>query len=511
MKRSKFFNQSLILIISNLTTGVFAFIFSIILSKKLGAEGMGLYGIIMPIYDLFICLINGGMVAAISKSSAIYIGKNDYSNLHKTIESTITFEIIWAIVIVCLVFINAPFISSKIIKDGRSIQALRVMCPAMLFIALSAILKGYFYGVSKAKTAAVIDILEKGFRIVIFMCIVNFLNISSVKNTVTAAYTTLTFGELISFIFLYLVYLKHKRHHLYTYNYNNRKSEDGLQLLFDVLVVSVPLCLNGFLTTALSTVSTLITPRRLVDIGFTHKTALSMIGRFSSMAISIPLFPLVIVTSICTILIPNLSENLSKKNYFLMEHRITKVIKISILLGLSSLIICNTIPSELGFMFFKRKDLGNYIRFLSFIVPFIYISVLSYCVLNGIGKQKILLKNSIITAIEEVILLYVLTGIPFINIYGCGLTILITCLTSIILNFKEIKKICFVKIIDYENFIYLLCSVLGFFILNIVSKFINFKLAFINNIIIILCGFLIMFSLAKILGKKEPTNIYYTK
>jgi len=56
MIKDNFYRDSIILTISNLTGGVLRFMFSILLSKKLGAEGMGLYSLVMPIYDLFICL-----------------------------------------------------------------------------------------------------------------------------------------------------------------------------------------------------------------------------------------------------------------------------------------------------------------------------------------------------------------------------------------------------------------------------------------------------------------------
>lgn len=168
---------------------------------------MGLYGLIMPIYDLFTCLINGGMTAAISRNCAIYFGKNDFGNLHKTVESALTFDAIWAIIVACFVFINSSYISSNIIKDTRSLRALRVICPAMIFIALSAILKGYFYSISTSKVPAIIDIVEKGLRIVVFSLIIYSFNISSVSGTVTTAYTTLAVGELVSLIFLYF-YIK---------------------------------------------------------------------------------------------------------------------------------------------------------------------------------------------------------------------------------------------------------------------------------------------------------------
>ncbi|EJO5346582.1 stage V sporulation protein B [Clostridium botulinum] len=497
-KRSTFFKESLTLIISNLATGVCAFTFSILISNKLGPEGMGLYGLIMPIYDLFICLINGGMTAAISRNCAIYFGKNDLGNLHKTVESTLTFDTIWAIIVVCFVFVNSSYISSHIIKDVRSIKALRVMCPAMIFIALSAILKGYFYSMSKSKIPATIDILEKGLRIIIFAFIIYSFKISSVSGTVTAAYTTLTIGEFVSLIFLYSFYIKNKLK--YKFNYN--KSEDSIQLLFNVLIISLPLCLNAFLTTALYTLSTLIIPRRLVSCGVNYKEALALMGKFSNMALSIPLFPSIILTSICTILIPDLSESMSKGNYFSIENRLEKIIKISLTLSLATLSICACIPNELGFMFFSRKDLGNYIKFLSFSTPFVYVSIISYAILNGIGKQKILLRNSIIVAIEDLIFLYILTGLSFINIYGYGVTLILTSVTSIVLNFMEIKKYYFLKIDFHEKVIYILCTILVYLILNLLNNIIALQNIYIKNILIILSGFSLMFILTNITNKK---------
>ena len=213
MRRDRFLKNSLILISSNLITGVFGFIFSIILSRELGAEGMGLYGLVMPIYDLFICLISGGMVAAISRVAAVYFSKDDFRNLNRSIDISLLFDCVWALIIVSLVFVYAQYISVYIIKDERTIHAIQVMCPAMLFIALSAILKGYFYGTSNIKIPAFIDILEKFLRIVVLVTIVTLLSLDDVKNTVTAAYVTLTVGELVSFVLLYIAYKIKKSHY----------------------------------------------------------------------------------------------------------------------------------------------------------------------------------------------------------------------------------------------------------------------------------------------------------
>lgn len=436
MKRDRFLKSSLILIISNLVTSVFAFIFYMLLSRYLGAEGMGLYDLIMPIYDLFICLICGGMVTAISRTCAIYFSKDDFSNLDSSISVSLLFDAIWSLIVICFVFINSKYIGMNIIDDIRSVHSIQVICPAMFFIALSCIFKGYFYGTSDVKIPALVDVFEKFLRIVIIISIISIFSLKGVKSTVTASYITLTLGEFISLVSLYSIYRIRKRKYATRLNYE----PDNIQLIFNILIISFPLCLTGFLSTALSAVSALIIPRRLLHCGIDYALALSMIGKFKAMAFSIVFFPSTILNSISIVLIPDLSEKLAAKDYFGVENRISQVLKVSIFLGLITMIVCFTIPDYLGQLFYNRNDIGKYIKFASLCAPVCFASTSVFGILNGIGKQNILLRNSIIVSIEDLILTYILTGIPSINIYGCAISLIITSLTSLILNMHELIK-----------------------------------------------------------------------
>lgn len=485
MQKDTFGRESSILIISNLTTGVFGFIFSIILSKKLGAEGMGLYGMIMPIYDLFICLICGGIIAAISRITSVYFYKKDFCNLNGTIDATMSFDIVWAIIIAVMVFSFAPLISKYVIKDVRALHALQIMCPAMVFIAMSSIFKGYFYGCSKSKIPAIIDICEKAMRVFIFLSITYFITTDTITTTVSAAYTTLACGEFISIILLYFFYKRNNKvlpSHL-------KHKVDRFQLIFDVFVISFPLCLDGFLSTAIGTVSTLLLPRRLISCGMDYSAALSLIGRFANMALIIPIFPIIIVGSICTILVPDLSKNADHKNYFAIEERIKNVLRISLLLGLSSLVVCICIPDSLGMLFFSRNDLGPFISFIALSAPLLYVATTTNAILNGLGKQNIILKNSLIVSVEDLVIIYVLSGIPAINIYSYGIALFVTAFTQLILNFYEIKKQCFIRFSLFEALTYVLMFILVFLIISTLKTLIPNSLFVIKNITIIACSF----------------------
>ena len=98
MEKDIFFKNSFFLTAANITTGILGFIFSMYLNNLAGPEGVALYGLVMPVYNLFICLMTAGIIAAISQRAAIYSSKGEYNNLFKTIRSVAFFNIIWFLI-----------------------------------------------------------------------------------------------------------------------------------------------------------------------------------------------------------------------------------------------------------------------------------------------------------------------------------------------------------------------------------------------------------------------------
>ena len=465
MKKDNFVKNSFLLTASNITTGILGFMFTIYLSKILGPEGMGLYNLVMPIYNLFICLMSAGIVASISKISAIYNEKGQHNNIIKTIRVVAIFNILWALIIGLIVFIFAPLIGKYGVNDTRTISAIRIICPAMVCIAISNIFKGYFYGTSKITGPAIIDICEKAMRILTVGMLFFIFQAKTLETMVTLATLALCIGEFQSLFCLYIYYKNCKRKAPVTHE----KPESSAQLLFDVLVISLPLCMNGFLTNILGTFATLIIPRRLINAGFEYTTALSMLGKYTGMALTLVTIPLIVVSTINTLLIPDLSTTMSSGKQYEASLRIKKVLKLAFLLGLATTIVCNLIPNSLGIMFFSRNDLGLYIRICSLSAPVFFMDVTMFGILNGLNRQGIILRNSLIEAILELICLYIFTGIHSINILGHSITMVISFGVGLILNMYEVNKHIDLNFNKFNIIIYLLLSYLAFLIFKFIS------------------------------------------
>ena len=463
MIEDNFFKKSFFLTASNITTGILGFIFSIYLSKLIGPEGIGLYGIVMPIYNLFICLMTAGIIAAISQISAIYTSKNQHNNLLKTLKTVASFNIIWAVFIGILVFFLAPYISRYGVKDLRTLNAIRVTCPAMVFIALSNILKGYFYGTSKITMPAFIDILEKAMRILTIALLVYMFKATSISSLVTLAYVSLAIGELQSLLLLYCYY----KYVTKTLPPSQDKPDSRGQLLFNVLV-------------------TLIVPRRLIAAGFQYSTALSMIGKFTGMSLTIVTFPMVVVGSINMLLVPDLSETISKGDYYNASIRIKQVLKIAFLLGIATCIICLAIPDSLGQMFYSRTDLGLYIKVCALAAPILFPANTMFGILNGLNRQGIILRNSLIISLIELLLLFCLTSIPGINIFSYAITILTSSCISFCINLLEIKKHIEINLSISNIIIFSLLGILAYFLIKIIISLFLQDFFIIKNVVVIL-------------------------
>lgn len=436
MKKLSFLQNTVVLVLSNLITGALTFIFSIILSKEIGAQGVGLYQTVMPLYILFICITCGGTATAISKIISEKNSQKNTSELYKSVTASIAFFAFWTILVSIFVTLLAPSLSLSALKDQRAYPAILAFIPALLFVAMSSVLKGYFYGMQNTIFPAVIDIVEKCIRIIVLVFMVTGLRKYGLRYQVCGAVTAMTAGEFFSFILLYSFYRKSRA----AVKQYTGTPDNILQIIVNVLSISLPLCINGFLSSLLGTFVAVMIPGRLQVAGFTRESALALYGKASGMAMTIIMFPSIIIGAISTILVPVISEASTNRSMDSVSRKMNAALRITTAIAAASAGLFFSIPDELGKLFYNRTDLGNIIFSLSFGVIFAYIEATLFGILNGLGKQAALLKNSIIMSVADIILLYTFIGIPGIGIYGYGIDFLLSPLLGCILNAREIKK-----------------------------------------------------------------------
>ena len=141
---SKFVKSTVILLIGGFITKIIGMFIRIIMSRKLGSEGMGIYSLMMPTFSLLIALSQFGFPISISKLISEK-KRNNFKLMVSVIPITVTINII----LIVLMFIFSKPISIYLLHEKRCYLGLFCMGITLPFISTSSILRGYFFGKEK--------------------------------------------------------------------------------------------------------------------------------------------------------------------------------------------------------------------------------------------------------------------------------------------------------------------------------------------------------------------------
>lgn len=440
MKKLNYIQGAFILTLTNLITGVLAFVFRILLSRSIGAEGVGVYQLVLPLYTLFITLVSGGVTTAVSKLVAEQQTKSNYRNMHKIVRICCTLIGAWSILIATLLSFNAGFVAQYILKDMRTLYSIIIFTPAIVFISISAIIRGYFFGLQDVNPPAAIDVMEKLIRLSGLILVVKLMLPKGITYVCAGAMLAMAAGELVSMLLLWMTYLKKKQ------RYSTKVPTDStFSIIKRILSNALPLSVSGALVTIMEMLCAVIVPTQLIAAGFNKQSALSLYGELTGMAMPLLFFPFIIIVSLSITLVPAITAAYTSRNYTVLSHQCQNAIKIAAVLGLGSTALFCTFPAQLSDLFFKCPQAGNLLFWLSVCCLFHYLQFTLFAISNGLGLQSKVLGYSVINVIILVLCSYMLIPMPKINIYGYIIGVNVSTVLIVLKNALDLKKIQHLK------------------------------------------------------------------
>ena len=176
-----------------------------------------------------------------------------------------------------LIFFNAEYLAKFVLKDSRTFLSIMVFTPAIFFISIGAVLKGYFYGLQYVKPPALIDILEKLIRLGGLVLTTYFLLPYGIEYVCGGVMTAMAAGELISLVLLYFCYRANRPAAAFA------QTDSTIHIITKILKAALPLSLSGALTTIMDMITAVLIPMQLRAAGFSNSNALSLYGQVTGM------------------------------------------------------------------------------------------------------------------------------------------------------------------------------------------------------------------------------------
>ena len=200
-KRSVF--RSLFAIsVSNTFLQLLGFIFRILLSRKISAEALGVYQLLMPFYSVLLSLTVTGLTVAVSRLSAYFKERGDISGAMSSLFRSRRIFFVFFLLVCLLISVFSDFISGSVLGDMRASRALLPLLICLLLTGVENIFKHFFYGIGKVLPQIVSELSEQIVRAVAVLSILSFFAPKEPGSSAFFIFTGMVISEIVSVIIL---------------------------------------------------------------------------------------------------------------------------------------------------------------------------------------------------------------------------------------------------------------------------------------------------------------------
>ncbi len=434
MKLNPLLKGTLMLTIAGFITRFLGFLYRIFLSNAMGAERLGMYQLIFPIYGICHTIYAAGIQTSLSKHVAECISCGKLSTARKLLLKCLFLSVSLATFLTLIIYINAGLIATYILMEPKTEAAIRTLSFCFPFCGITSCINGYYYGCKKTTVPATTQLFEQLVRILFVYMISVLFSGGSASVSCELAVMGIVVGEIASSIYN-LISLYRPRD-----NESEKSSKEIKPFMKSLIKMAVPLSLNRLLLNILHSFEAILVPVLLRKNGMNNADALAVFGIVTGMAVPFLAFPSTLTNSLSVLLLPEISEAAYGNKTKQLSRTIQLSVKYSLQLGIISTALFTFFGNKLGTLIFGDSRVGTYLVLLSFLCPLMYLSTTLGSILNGLGKQNYTFLNSVIGSTLKLVLLALL--IPFNGIFGYFIALYMGQILIIILDILLLSRSC---------------------------------------------------------------------
>ena len=373
-------------------TRLISFLFKVYLSRALGAEALGLYQIALSVFLLFASLASSGIPLILSRkvAEADALGqKNNFSIFTTALISSLSAA---SFVTAVLLFFGEKL--SFLFSDPLAYPVFLIMVPALLSTAVYCVVRGWFWGKKMFAAFSFTETLEEVLRIVF-----GLLFLGGVFGAITGA-TAIAYAFTVSDIIVAIVLLS-----VFFIKGGTLQKPAPPK---SVLSPALPVTAMRLSASVFATLLAIVLPAELVKTGLTPTEATEAFGRVTGMANPLLFVPSTVTGSIAVVLLPDISALAVKKNYDLLNRRLSFGINISLLICGLFIALYSFLGEKITLLLYGDKLSGRYLSFATLSMMPMCLSQMSQSTLNSIGKEKQAFFSYLIGNVVMLILIAVL-------------------------------------------------------------------------------------------------------
>lgn len=402
-------------------------LFRIYTSRVVGAEGMGVYQLILSVHMLLAAFAGSGISTAVTRLCTDALAHARHRTVRRILRRSLWLSAGIGILLGVGLFAVAVPVGTGLLRDARTVAALRVMGLCFPFLGVTACLRGYFLARRRVAASAGSQLLEQAVRMGLVILLLSRIDPGRIDRSCCVLMLGDTAAECVSCLWLWLRCRRDVR------SLTLSADEPPLPILRPLLSIALPITAGRYLSTGLRTVENLLVPGCLTAFGGSREQALSSFGALKGMALPLLFFPSSFLGAFSTLLLPEISEAHALGQSGRVRYAVRRTLRLTLLSSLLIAGIFTVYAPELGQWIYGSAEVGRYLRVLGPLMPLMYTESVVDGILKGLNQQNRSLAYSAADSASRILLILVLvprqgmTGflavMVFSNLLTCSLSV----------------------------------------------------------------------------------------
>ena len=391
--------------------------FQAYISRKIGAEAMGLMTLVLSVYGFAVTVaLSGSPFAAVRLTAdrCARIEGAEGAVYRKTVGSVAKevarYSLLFGFAAGIGLFALSNPIARHLLRETRTASSLRLLACTLPAISLSASLSGIFTGLRKNGKNAVIALLEQAFKIAVTVTALGLVcravppeDPRLVERLCLAVIGGSAIAEGGAFLVALVLYLIDSRIPRGDKPDTVPDTSPYPTTFRDAAGIALPIAAGAYCRQGLTTAEHLAIPRGLKKAGLSGSGALAAYGVLQGMALPVILFPYAVIGAFTGMLVPEITaldtvaqtDPDAKKR---LRTIVRRILRIAAVFSAVSFAVFFFFSSPLGVGIYHSADAARYIRLLSPLTVFMYMDTVVDAILKGMGEQVYCMKVNILDA-----------------------------------------------------------------------------------------------------------------
>ncbi|MDR0425779.1 MAG: oligosaccharide flippase family protein [Clostridiales bacterium] len=419
--RKSIFNAVATLSFFSILDRALGFFFKIYLSYQLGAAALGTYQVALSFFFVLLTVTTSGIPLVVGKLTAKYRRENKLKSERSLTTAALILGLILAAVITVAVFLLRKPLSGMF-ADPKSVNALLLLLPALLFSAVYSAFRGNLWGRQRYFAVSVVEIVEQVVRILFCIAMIT-LGFHGLYMTALS----LSVGCLISALACTLVFLKNKG------ALANPKGQ-----LIPLLKSSAPITVSRAASSIINSLVAIVVPFLLIKTGHTSEQAMALFGSSIGMALPLLYIPITVVGSLAFVLIPTVSTSAAAGDLKGVNRQIESAIGFATVFAALFVPMFLSLGKPIGLLVYNNEVAGEFLSASAWLLIPLAIENITSSVMNSLDLEMKSFFNCLIGSGAMFILFFCFYGNFPITLLSVGMGI--SWLIASVLHILCIKK-----------------------------------------------------------------------